>query len=88
MQQRLAYNSHHSFTKEIGMKANEGAADRLIRVAIALLMATLVAMKVVTGTAAIIAGSVGAVMLITGAVGICGLYTLAGLSTCKAPARR
>jgi hypothetical protein len=65
------------------MKKNEHAIDRIIRIVVAALIVALIAMKIVTGTPAILLGVVAGVFFLTGAVGICGIYLLLGLSTCK-----
>jgi hypothetical protein len=67
------------------MKTNENAVDRIIRILLALGLGTLVALKVATGTPAIIFIVVAAVMFLTGALGFCGIYALLGLSTCGIP---
>jgi hypothetical protein len=65
------------------MNTNERLLDRMIRIAFGLTGAALIAMKALTGTAAVILGVASGIMLITGAVGFCGLYALFGVSTCK-----
>ncbi len=63
------------------MKRNMGIADRVIRVALAALVAVLVPLGLLTGAAAIVLGIVGAIFLVTGIVGTCPLYLLLGIST-------
>lgn len=63
------------------MKTNEGNLDRVLRVGAGLLLIGLA----VTGQIGIW-GYIGVVPLLTGAVGMCPLYTLLGINTC--PARR
>jgi hypothetical protein len=65
------------------MKANESAADRVIRGVLGLVLGSLVVFKVVTGAAAIVVGVGAGIILITGLVGFCALYALFGFSTCK-----
>ena len=69
------------------MNINEGGADRVVRliVVIALLAAAYFYFQ---GTWAWVAGIVGAVALVTGAVGICPAYAILGIDTCplKRPA--
>jgi hypothetical protein len=65
------------------MKTNENTIDRIIRILLAIALGTAVALKAVTGIAAIISVVVAVVLLLTGAIGICGIYALFGLSTCK-----
>lgn len=67
------------------MKSNESAADRIIRIILGLVLAALVAFKVVTGTAAIVIGIGAAILLITGLAGFCAIYALLGICTCKVP---
>lgn len=63
------------------IKANEGKVDRIVRV---VLGAGLIAGGFfTTGTLAIVLWVVGAILLITGAVGFCGLYALLGINTCS-----
>ncbi|MBN2755335.1 MAG: DUF2892 domain-containing protein [Candidatus Goldbacteria bacterium] len=62
------------------LKPNEGKTDRIVRV---VLGAGLIAGGFfTTGTLAIVLWAVGAISLITGAVGFCGLYALLGINTC------
>ncbi len=70
------------------MTTNESSIDRIIRVVIgiaALVAAFAVGMGSVGG---IILAVVGAVMLVTAAVGFCPLYRIFGMSTCKVPAAK
>ena len=57
--------------------ANEGLADRLIRVAVGLVALSLAFVGPQTPW-----GYLGAIPLLTGIVGYCPLYTLAGINTC------
>jgi hypothetical protein len=60
------------------MKLNEGTVDRIVRVLVGIVLLGL------TFTGAIGAwGYIGLVPLATGAVGMCPLYTLLGINTCK-----
>lgn len=60
-----------------------GSADRIIRVLIALIIATLYFMEIISGTVAIVLLVLGAVFLLTSLVSTCPLYMPFGLSTCK-----
>ena len=60
------------------MKINEGSIDRSLRVVVGL---ALIAMVFVGPQS--VWGWIGAVPLITGAVGICPLYSVLGLNTCS-----
>jgi hypothetical protein len=62
------------------MKINEGVVDRSVRVLVGVALIGL-AISGVVGPWAYI----GLVPLVTGAVGLCPLYTLLGISTCPAP---
>lgn len=66
------------------MKPNEGSADRAIRV-----FAGIAFLVVAIGTGlfqgelvGLIVGAVGLISLITGAVGFCPAYAIAGVRTC------
>jgi hypothetical protein len=63
------------------MKKNMGSADSIIRVIVAVVLATLIMKGLITGTVAIVAGIAAGIFVITGIVGFCPLYTLFGLST-------
>lgn len=65
------------------MKKNMGATDKYIRLFVALILAVLVYLKVIEGTWGIAATAVAFVFLLTGAIGLCPLYTLFGINTCK-----
>lgn len=62
------------------MKVNEGTLDRSLRVIVGLALIALAA----TGTVGVW-GYIGIVPLITGAVGMCPIYSLLGISSCPAP---
>lgn len=64
------------------MKVNEGAIDRSLRVVAGVVLIGLAA----TGTVGLW-GYIGVIPLVTGAVGICPLYSLLGISSCPAPRR-
>jgi hypothetical protein len=63
------------------MEANVGAADRIVRIVVGLGLAVLVYLGVLPGVAGIIAGIVAAYLVITGLVGRCVVYKLAGIDT-------
>jgi hypothetical protein len=67
------------------MKCNESTTDRIIRIVLAIALGVLVALKVVTGTAAIIFGAVAGILFLTGVISFCGIYALLGISTCRTP---
>ena len=61
------------------MKTNEGVLDRMLRVTAGLVLIGLA----VTGTVGVW-GYIGVVPLLTGAVGMCPLYSLLGINSCPA----
>jgi hypothetical protein len=64
------------------MKVNEGVIDRSLRVIAGLVLIGLAA----TGTVGTWA-YIGIVPLLTGAIGMCPLYSLLGINTCPTPKR-
>lgn len=66
--------------KGVFMKPNEGKVDRIIRVVLGLGLIT--GGFFTAGTVQIVLWVLGAVSLITGAIGFCGLYALLGINTC------
>lgn len=65
------------------MKLNMNAADRIIRLIIAAIFATLYFTNTVTGTFGVILLVVAAIFTLTTITGFCPLYRLFGISTCK-----
>jgi len=65
------------------MKKNMGRLDRIIRVALAVLVAVLYFTNVISGTWAVILGILALVFLLTSLVGTCPLYMPFGISTRK-----
>ncbi len=61
-----------------------GAADRIIRTLIAVVIGVLFFKGVVAGVLGVILGILAIIFLATSAVGWCPLYLPFGLSTCKA----
>jgi len=64
------------------MKKNMGIFDRILRIVLAIIVAILIYMETLTGTAAIVLGIIAGVFLLTSFVGFCGLYSLLGFTTC------
>lgn len=64
------------------MTLNEGNTDRVVRAILGIGLVALWILGVTQGVLAIILGVVGAVLVITAAVGFCPLYALLGLNTC------
>jgi hypothetical protein len=65
------------------MKKNMGNIDRITRVLVALLIAVLYFMNIVSGTFAIIIMVLAGIFILTSVLGFCPLYTLFRLNTCK-----
>jgi uncharacterized membrane protein len=65
------------------MKKNMGIFDRVLRIILAIVVAILIYMETLTGTAAIVMGIIAGIFLITSIFGICGLYSVVGVNTCK-----
>ena len=65
------------------MKTNESTLDRVLRVIFGLLLLVLFFLQVLTGTLGVISVIIGALLLITGLVGFCPLYTLLKIKTNK-----
>ena len=64
------------------MKKNVGTVDRVVRVAIALVVGALIVTGQLTGVLAVILGVFAVVFLATSVVSFCPLYSLFGISTC------
>lgn len=65
------------------MKQNMGSADRLIRLAVTVVLGGLYFSGAVTGILGIIVLVLGIIMLITSMAGYCPLYAPFGISTCR-----
>ena len=65
------------------MKKNMGIFDRVLRIILAIVVAILIYMETLTGTAAIVMGIIAGIFLITSIFGICGLYSVVGINSCK-----
>ena len=68
---------------ENAMKKNMGSIDRALRIGAALVVIGLMVSGIISGTLAIVLGVVSAVFLLTSLAGICPLYSLLGVATCK-----
>jgi hypothetical protein len=64
------------------MKKNMGMADRALRIILAIVVAVLIYLGEVSGTAAIILGIFAGIFILTSLVSFCPLYTLVGVKTC------
>ena len=60
-----------------------GIIDRVLRIILSIVVALLIYMEILTGTAAIVLGVIAVIFLITSIFGFCGLYPILGINTCK-----
>lgn len=66
------------------MEKNEGMPDRVIRVILGFIMIYIGAIYMdLSGVLAYIVVLIGLILLITGAIGYCGLYSVIGINTLK-----
>jgi hypothetical protein len=65
------------------MKSNMGAADKAIRIVLAIVFAGLYITKLVEGSLGIAILVLGGVFLLTSIMSFCPLYTLFGMNTCE-----
>ncbi len=65
------------------MKANMGSTDKIIRLAVAAVLAILYFTGVVEGTLGIVLLVVAAVFVLTSVISFCPLYPILGMNTCK-----
>ncbi|NTW23219.1 MAG: DUF2892 domain-containing protein [Lentimicrobium sp.] len=65
------------------MKKNMGLTDRIIRLALAALVAVLYFTNVITGTLGIVLIVVAVVFALTSLISFCPLYPIIGMNTCK-----
>lgn len=65
------------------MKKNMGSADRLIRTAIAIVVAILYFTGVISGTVGIVLLVLAGVFLLTSFISFCPLYAPFGINTCS-----
>ena len=65
------------------MKKTVGAADVVVRIILAVVVGALYFMGKISGTVAIVAGVVAAILVITAVTGYCQLYSILGISTRK-----
>ena len=64
------------------MKKNVGSLDKIIRIVLAIILFGVAYFGVVEGTLAIVSYVAGAVMLLTGFMKSCPLYSIFGISSC------
>jgi hypothetical protein len=65
------------------MNLNMGVIDRVIRIVLAVTVAVLIILNILTGIPAIILGILAAIFMITGIIGTCPLYMPFRFSTKK-----
>lgn len=65
------------------MHTNEGAADRVLRAILGVVLLAVALAAGLEGAGKIVLMVVGGIALLTGAIGFCPLYRIVGLSTCK-----
>lgn len=65
------------------MTINMGSADRIIRPLLAIAFLALYFTGTVTGTIGVVLLVLAGVFLLTSVVGMCPLYTLLGINSCK-----
>ena len=65
------------------MKKNMGTADKIIRILIAVVIAVLYFMEVISGTVAIVLGVLAVIFVLASLVSFCPLYLPFGIKTCK-----
>jgi hypothetical protein len=65
------------------MKANMGSIDRIIRVLLAVIVAVLYFLGVVSGTLGIVLMVAAAVFALTSLISFCPLYPILGINTCE-----
>jgi hypothetical protein len=68
------------------MKKNMGAADKLIRVMVAIGVFVAIGTGALEGTLAWVLGAAGVVFVVTSLVSFCPLYAIVGIKTCKTDA--
>lgn len=65
------------------MTKNMGNTDKLIRLSIAVLIAVLYYLGIISGTFAIVLGIFAVIFALTSLISYCPLYTLVGINTCS-----
>jgi hypothetical protein len=73
----------HYLLKPSIMKRNMGIVDRSIRILIAMVVAVLFFLEIISGTLGIVLLIAAGVFVLTSIVSFCPLYTLLGINTCK-----
>jgi hypothetical protein len=79
----LHYKDIFNLKTNISMKANMGTTDKIIRIALAALVAILYFTNVITGTIGIVLLVLAAVFVLTSLISFCPLYPILGMNTTK-----
>ena len=66
------------------MKLNMGTTDRIVRLAIAAIIAVLYFTNMITGTLAIVLLVIAGIFILTSLVSFCPIYAMLGINTCPA----
>lgn len=69
--------------KTYDMKKNVGNIDRIVRIIIAIIIASLYFAQVINGTLAIVLLIIGGILVLTSFLSICPLYMIFGINSCK-----
>jgi len=72
-----------NFDENIGMKTNLGNADRVIRIILAMIIATLYFTNIISGTLALVLLIVAGVLFLTAVISFCPLYFILHLNSSK-----
>ena len=65
------------------MKKNMGGADRIIRILVVIAVAVLAYLEMISGTLMYVLFGLAGIFLLTSLVGMCPLYMIFGIKTCK-----
>ncbi|HEY0356710.1 MAG TPA: DUF2892 domain-containing protein [Flavisolibacter sp.] len=70
------------------MKLNMGTTDRIVRLAIAVIIAVLYFTNMITGTLAIVLLVIAGIFILTSLVSFCPIYAMLGINTCPAKTKK
>lgn len=70
------------------MVRNEGTVDRVVRAVVGVVLLAAWVFGWLSGATAVVLGIVGAILVVTAAIGFCPLYALLGIRTSPAPTKR
>jgi len=80
---KITYYVSNKIRKEKKMNLNMGIIDRVVRALLAITVAVLIILQILTGVAAIILGIFAAIFLVTSIIGTCPAYLPFKFSTKK-----